>query len=247
MSDKDKKEQATEEQIEKRRKRSIVLFSSIVVLLLIAAIFFMIFSVQQKEQVKPIKKQETHRVAQTAPIDYDDQPFIGSTNVPVRLAVFSDYRCPYCKRFDQQILPVLNKEYVQTNKVSVYFYNYVVLGPGSNLAANAAEIVYQQNPKAFFTFNQALFQAQGSEQKQWVTEKLLIQLAKKTVPSIDIKAFQEALHQKSRQQAVDNDNAIAEQLGVTGTPTIMINGKISKNALNLKQLRVEINQAIKKN
>ncbi|MFT8390692.1 MAG: thioredoxin domain-containing protein [Sporolactobacillus sp.] len=247
MADKHKNNDTDEIQINKKRQRFVVVVSSVTVILLIAAIFFMIYTVQQKEDAKrAIKKQATHRVTETTSINYDNQPFIGSTNVPVRLAVFTDYSCPYCRQFDLQILPALNKEYVQNNKVSIYFYNYVILGSGSNLAANAAEIVYQQNPKAFFAFNQALFKAQRSENSDWITPKLLLQLVKQTVPSVDSKAFQQALAEKSRQQAVDNDNAIAEELGVTGTPTVLINGKLSANALNLNKLRAQINLALKK-
>ncbi|MFX3619460.1 MAG: DsbA family protein [Sporolactobacillus sp.] len=227
-------------------KRRIVVFSSVVVILLIAAIFYMIFSDQQKNQVRPHKKTVTHKVVQASPMDYNGHPFIGSTNVPVRIAVFSDYRCPYCKLFDQQILPQIEKEYVKSDKVSIYFYNYTILGPGSTLAANASAEVYQQNPKAFFAFHQALFNAQGSEKKQWVTKKLLTNIAKKTVPSLDMKAFQNALDTKSRQQDVDNDNQLAESLGVQGTPTILINGKINDNALELGKLKQAINQALPK-
>lgn len=227
-------------------KRRIVVFSSVVVILLIAAIFYMIFSDQQKNQARPHKKTVTHRVVQASPMDYNGHPFIGSTNVPVRIAVFSDYRCPYCKLFDQKILPQLDKEYVKTNKVSIYFYNYTILGPGSTLAANASEEVYQQNPKAFFNFHQALFSAQGSETKQWVTKQLLITIAKKTVPSLDMKAFQNALNTKARQQKVDSDNQLAESLGVSGTPTILINGKINDNALDIGKLRQAIDRDLPK-
>ncbi|MFT8872202.1 MAG: DsbA family protein [Sporolactobacillus sp.] len=229
----------------RNRKRMILLFSSGVIVLFIAAIFFMGYSAMQKNRAALHKKMETHRVSQTTAINYSNQPFIGSTDVPVRLAIFTDYRCPYCKTFDLKILPAVIQKYVNANKASIYFFNDVILGPLSNLAANAAEEVYEQNPKAFFDFNQALFKAQEGESKPWLTKKLLMDIAEKEVPSLDSKAFQNALNINSRQRAVDNDNQIAEELGVSGTPTVLIDGKPSEDALDLHKLERDIDKALK--
>ncbi|MCQ2011024.1 MAG: thioredoxin domain-containing protein [Sporolactobacillus sp.] len=225
------------------KKGRIVIFSSIVVIVLIAAIAVMIFSNLSHKEAKP-KKQPTHRTEQTTRIDYQGQPFIGSSNAPVKVTVFSDYRCPYCKQFEETVVPKLEKEYIKTGKISLYFINYTVLGSGSVLAANASEEVYHQNPKAFWAFHKAVFDAQKSEKEQWVTKKLLTDIAKKTVPSIDLKAFQNALDTKSRQDDVDKDEAIAESLGVPGTPAIFVGDKMLEDGLNYDLLKQSIDSAL---
>ncbi|MCL1632345.1 DsbA family protein [Sporolactobacillus sp. CPB3-1] len=228
------------------KKGRIVIFSSVIVIVLVAAILVMIFSNQNREEAKP-KKQPTHRTEQTARIDYQGQPYIGSSNAPVKVVEFSDYHCPYCKEFEETVIPKLNNDYVKTGKVSFYFINNTILGPGSVLAANAAEEVYHQNPKAFWAFHQAVFQAQKNEKEQWVSKKLLTDIAKKTVPSIDLKAFQNALDTKSRQNDVDKDNAMADSLGVPGTPYIFVGDKAVEEAQDYEVLKKAIDSALAAN
>jgi protein-disulfide isomerase len=226
------------------KKGRIVIFSSIIVIVLIGAIVMMILSNQNRNEAKPKKKQPTHRTEQVARIDYQDQPFIGSSNAPIKVVEFSDYRCPYCKEFEETVFPKINKDYVKTGKISFYYINYTILGSGSVLAANASEEVYHQNPKAFWAFHKAIFDAQKSEKEQWVTKKLLIDIAKKTVPSIDLKALESALDNKSRQSEVDKDTAIAESLGVQGTPMIFVNDQVIDGGQDYQVLKQAIDNAL---
>ncbi|TGA97864.1 DsbA family protein [Sporolactobacillus shoreae] len=224
----------------------IVIFSSAIIILLIAAIAVMIFRDQQKNEAVPVKKPATHRTEQVTQINYDGQPFIGSTNAPVKIAEFADYRCPYCKAFEENIMPQLERDYIKTNKANFYFINYTILGPGSVLAANASEEVFHQNPKGFWAFHQALYKAQGSEQKEWVTKTLLTDIARKTVPSLDVKAFQNSLDTESHKQAIESDNEMAESLDVPGTPAVFVNGKYIEGSQDYSVLKQAIDQALKK-
>lgn len=228
------------------RKRRIVVFSSVIVLVLIAAVIVMIYQGQLAREEKPQKKQATHRTEQATGINYNGQPFIGSTNAPVKVVEFADYRCPYCKQFEDNVVPQLEKNYIETNKVSLYYINYTILGPGSLLAANAAEEVFRQNPKAFWAFHDALFKAQGDEKTEWVTKQLLTDIAKQTVPSLDLKAFQNALDTASNKNAVARDNQMAEELGVPGTPTVFVNGTMIDGAQDYAVLKQAIDQALNK-
>ncbi|RYL94393.1 DsbA family protein [Sporolactobacillus sp. THM7-4] len=243
---KDQSSSADNNQERMRKQRRIVVVSSLLVLVLIASIFVMIFKDQMANGTKPEKKQATHRTEQKVAINYQGQPFTGSSNAPVRIVEFADYRCPYCKLFEESVVPRLQKDYIQTNKASFYYMNYTILGPGSVLAANASEEVYHQNPKAFWSFHTALFNAQGDEKKEWVTKALLTRIAQKTVPSLDIKAFENALDTESHKNQINSDNQMAEDLGVQGTPTVFVNGKMIKNGLDYDVLRDAINQALKK-
>ncbi len=41
----------------------------------------------------------------------------GSPTAPVQIELYTDYQCPACREFYMNVLPLLNKEYVQTGKV----------------------------------------------------------------------------------------------------------------------------------
>jgi Protein-disulfide isomerase len=230
-----------------RDRGRMVIFSSIIIVLLIAAIAVMVFRDQQRNAVKPVNHQATHRTVQadTTKINYSIQPTLGSTNAPVKIAEFADYRCPYCKSFEETVVPQIQKDYINTNKASFSFINYTVLGSGSLLAAEASEEVYHQNPRGFWAFHKALYQEQGNENDEWVTEKLLTDTARKTVPSLDVKAFQNALSTQSHKQAITADNSLAEDLGVPGTPSVFVNGKYIKNGQDYTALKQAIDQALR--
>ena len=40
-------------------------------------------------------------------IKTDGQPFIGNANAPVTLAYWADYQCPFCKKFDENLIGLL--------------------------------------------------------------------------------------------------------------------------------------------
>ena len=45
------------------------------------------------------------------------EPFMGSGNAPLTIVEFSDFECPYCRRFHEQVLPSLKREYIDTGLV----------------------------------------------------------------------------------------------------------------------------------
>src|SRR5665213_1872767 len=45
------------------------------------------------------------------------EPYIGNANAPVTMALFFDYQCPFCKQFDQTVIPTLYTQYVQAGKL----------------------------------------------------------------------------------------------------------------------------------
>src|SRR5690606_16211535 len=52
-----------------------------------------------------------------------DVPYMGSDTARVKLIVFSDFQCSYCKTFAVETLPKLEEEYVKTGLLQVHFRN----------------------------------------------------------------------------------------------------------------------------
>src|SRR5262249_31067670 len=81
---------------------------------------------------------------------------LGSPTAPVRMDLYSDFQCPACKGFHENLLPTIIKDYVQTGKV--YFVSHefpLPAHPHSREAAydaTAAATVgkYQQVSDALF-------------------------------------------------------------------------------------------------
>ncbi|MCX6624330.1 MAG: DsbA family protein [Acidobacteria bacterium] len=44
-------------------------------------------------------------------------PILGVTDAPVTMVEFTDFQCPFCRQFHQQIFPELKKKYIDTGKM----------------------------------------------------------------------------------------------------------------------------------
>src|SRR4051794_28758435 len=51
--------------------------------------------------------------------DVDKTKSIGNPTAPVRIDVYSDFQCPACKGFHENVLPVLVRDYVAAGKVYI--------------------------------------------------------------------------------------------------------------------------------
>lgn len=172
---------------------------------------------------------------------YDQQPMLGSKDAPIRMVEFADFKCPSCRDFDQQILPLLKKDFIDQGLVQFYFINYPIITPNgdSRTAAIAGEAVHNQNPEEFWKFYETLFTNQQDEKLNWATPDFLVQSAKDTDLKIDFDKMRKDIDQKAFEENVKADMAIGNQVGVDGTPTVFINGKqiAIQDAFNYEALK----------
>lgn len=155
----------------------------------------------------------------------ESQPMVGDPEAPVTVVEFGDFKCPYCAIFAEQIYPGLKDAYIDTGKVRFYFINFAFLGPDSFTAAAAGEAIYDQDPEAFWAFYEELYARQGPETQQWATRDFLVDLAREVAPHLDFEALERAIEDRAYQQRVQDDIQIARRLGVSGVPTLFVNGE----------------------
>lgn len=88
---------------------------------------------------------------QTVSFDLSNQPVLGQEDAPVTLVVFEDFKCPNCKRFEEEFLPEIRSKYIDTGKAKLVSLNFPFLAQNarlpvddSKLAAQAAECAFVQ-------------------------------------------------------------------------------------------------------
>lgn len=238
-----KKQRKLARETDKKRKQQtwIIMSSTLAVLLVVVLI---VGIVMQNKQKSKTSSTGTGQASTVSVIQYKNEPYMGSADAPIKIAEFGDYKCPVCRNFELEIFPEIKKDYIDTGKVQFYFMNYPFIAQDSILAANASETIYEEHPDDFWTFHELLYQNQGDEKKTWVTQDLLVKLAKEAVPSLDEKPFRWSLATANYQDQVDRDYQMGQRAGVQGTPTLFINGVMAQNALNYNGLKGEIDAAL---
>ncbi|MFC4618848.1 DsbA family protein [Camelliibacillus cellulosilyticus] len=243
----EKQRRKIEQQRAQKRKQHMLTIgtATIVLIFLVFAVIGMVTKNQDKQGQTSPAAETTHKDPKKV-IDYKKQPMLGDKQAPVTITMFGDYRCIYCKQFETDILPKLKKDYIDTGKAKFYFINYTILGQGSEKAANAAEAILNQYPDDFWTFNTNLYNKQGPEEKEWVTDDLLVQVAKASVKHLDVEAFKKDLKDETYKSEVEKDVQAGLDLGVQGTPSVLINNKLVQTPLDYSAIKSLINAALKK-
>ena len=86
----------------------------------------------------------------------------GSPNAPVTMVEYASMTCPHCAQFQKDIIPKLNKDYVDTGKVKVVFREY----PLDGAARMASAVARCLSGDQYFSFIDLLFK----NQMNWIKD-----------------------------------------------------------------------------
>ena len=154
-------------------------------------------------------------------------PARGPEKSPVTIVEFSDLQCPHCK--DAQ--PVLDKLLTEEPNARFVFQNFPL--PSHNWAgkaANYADCVGRSSNEAFWKFVQGTFDAQSTITEANADEKLTALADTAGVKGSEMAACAAKPDTKTR---VERSVTLGQSVGVTGTPTVFINGRRIGNVVGL--------------
>ncbi len=145
---------------------------------------------------------------------------MGDANSPVTVVEFADFQCPFCERYFTDVLEKLEKQYVDTGKVKYLYASFAFLGDESKQAANAAKCAGEQGK--FWEYHNALYQNQKGENQGAFTKKTLLALGKNV--GVETTSFTKCVEDGAYLQEVEAETLAGRRSGVTGTPTVFVNG-----------------------
>lgn len=181
----------------------------------------------------------------SATFAYDKLPVLGDPKAPVKIVEYGDYKCPSCQYFALDVKKQLQKDFIDKGTVALYFMNLPIVGPDSYTAAYAAQSVYHQNPEAFWTYFDTLYANQQDESKTWATPEFLIELAKVKNLPINYDQLKQDIDSMKYKAEIDEQIASADKNGVSGTPTLFINGQKFENVFDYNALKAAIEKVQK--
>ncbi len=165
----------------------------------------------------------------------------GPADAKVVVMDFSDFQCPHCKTWTDSVEPQLRAEFVDTGKVQLDYKHYLVISKESEYAANASECAAEQG--FFWPYHDILFAQQGMQGRDTVSPSNLKRMATE-ISGINTAQFNACVDSNKYQELVYRDVQEGNDLGVTGTPTIFVNGQKVENGQDYNTLKAAIEAAL---
>ena len=140
---------------------------------------------------------------------------IGPANAAITLVEFSDYQCPYCQKWHDQVYEQLMAAY--PGKIRLVYRNLPLtqLHPQAMNAAEAAMCAGDQN--VYWEYHEKLFENSAA-----LSDGLYASLAEEL--GLDASTFESCMADDKHLAAIQADMQFALDLGVQSTPTFFING-----------------------
>jgi len=159
----------------------------------------------------------------TVNVSSDDDPFLGKENAPVVIVEFSDFQCPFCKRFRDQTFEKIKSEYIDTGKVKFVYRDFPLtsIHPYAWKAAEAAQCAHEQGK--FWKYHDKLFENQ---------QNLDVESLKKYAAELELNTskLNSCLDSGKYEEEVRKDLEDGTKAGVTGTQAFFVNGRMISGA-----------------
>lgn len=184
-------------------------------------------------QLRRASKIETNLTAPESPaftIATDDQPVKGTANALVTVVAFTDFECPSCAR-QHPVLDQIVNEFGDRVRLVVRDFP-LSQHANARKAAEAAEAAREQGK--YWEYATVLFRNQSAlgvdKLRQYATEV-----------GLDRARFDASLDSGKFAEKVQRDMVDGRRLGISGTPTLYVNGKrISDNSYASLKSAIEI-------
>lgn len=164
-------------------------------------------------------------------------PIKGQANAPVLMVEFSDFECPFSKKFYQETFPQIEKEYISTGKVKFAYRDFTLaFHPLAQPAAIASRCAGKKGK--FWQIFHELFNGGKLNQD-------IISMSAKAV-GLDKDEFNKCLNDPQLKKDVQKDTDEAAKFGVTGTPAFFINGRMIVGALPFESFKQVIDEELNK-
>jgi len=180
---------------------------------------------QQQGPQKPQTFEE--EMAAVKDFKVSDKSFVsGDKKAPIQIVLFTEFLCPFCKRVEP-VIDKLAKEYGK--KVSLTFQSKIIHGEKAEYWHRVAYAAGKQGKfweteKYLFDNQSALQQTQPDQ--AW--DSVVVPMCQKLGLKADkVKKDMDSDEIKSQ---IKSEDELATGIGVRGTPTVAINGRIIRGA-----------------
>jgi len=190
---------------------------------------------KQQEQQQQAQKAFLQGMKSNPKSVIGESPITGASQQKIVLLEFSDFQCPYCGKAHETLKQFMAKH---QNQVTLVYKHLplTAIHPEAMPAAKAAWAAGQQGK--FWEFHNALFTQQDK-----LGESLYVATAKAL--NLDLKRFDQDRNGNAASAAIQKDVEMAQKIGVSGTPFVVMNGLPLSGAAELPELEALLAQVSK--
>jgi protein-disulfide isomerase len=172
--------------------------------------------------------------AKRVTVSTDGQPSTGPSDAKVTIVEFSDYQCPYCQVWYQNVYQQLLTSY--PNKIRFVYRDLPLpMHPEAIPAALAADCAGEQGD--YWKYHDALF-----GQKYGLNRSAYEQYAADL--GLDRQAFGACLDSQRYLSKIQANASDAANAGLNSTPSFVINGRVLIGALPLAEFKAVIDEEL---
>lgn len=184
-------------------------------------------AVARLEQAEARKALAANRTALETPFP---GAIAGNPRGDVKLVVFFDYACPYCRQGQTDVQRLIRED----PKLMVVYRDFPVLSPASTEAAMASLSAAKQG--SYEKFHNAMFESPGR-----VSTARTMGIAKGV--GLDEARVTADLNDAALKAEINHNLELGRNLGLTGTPSYIIGNRILSGAVGFERLKAAVASA----
>lgn len=182
-------------------------------------------ALQQREKMAETERAKAALVAnQQALARNPADPVAGNPQGDVTVVEFFDYQCGYCKAVQADTQRLIKDD----PKLRFVFKELPILGPASVIASKAALAARGQGK--YLELHNALMAQRGQ-----LDEEVILRLAKSV--GLDTDRLKKDMESREVLSAIAANQALAEQLGIRGTPGFVFGTELVPGAIKLDDMK----------
>jgi len=155
---------------------------------------------------------------------------VGNPNGNVTMVEFFDYNCSFCKRSVADVLRLIEED----KNLRIVMKEFPILSEGSIIASRAALASRKQGK--YWEFHLAMMASSGGIQDE---AKVLSIAAEVGLDVAKLKADMTA-DAETIENSINANRALAQSLGINGTPAFVIDGSVVPGAMPYEQLATTV-------
>ncbi len=179
---------------------------------------------RQQEQALANRRDRALEAERATLYDHPDTPYAGNAEGDITLVEFVDYNCGFCKRMVGPLNGLLRED----SGLRIVYKEWPILAPSSDVAARAALAAHRQG--LYHPYHTAMMQFRGQ-----LTDSVIFSLADEV--GLDLGRLRSDMAADWVDQELARNRALADALGIRGTPAFVLDDQVIAGAVDPGHLR----------